>query len=238
MLTENHTYYVTFIVCDNAGNCAYHDPDGNDDKVELAEITVDTIDPEYVEARTGLKWDSTDEEYDDDRSYIQVIFNDLTTLNTATVEIDDFVVEGHSIMDVHMFENPDSDDKLDADWHARYGEDGNNNRRGIARYRDIENSVFIELEDELLADETPDVTIVPNGIEDAAGNEQDTGEQEADDWISPKFAIVSITSELETAQDEILAGDGDQVTVVVTADERLDATRPSVTVHYVNADRG
>ena len=235
VLTENHTYYVTFIVCDNAGNCAYHDPDGNDDKVELAEITVDTIDPEYVEARTGLKWDSTDEEYDDDRSFIQVIFNDLTTLNTATVEIDDFVVEGHSIMDIHMFENPDSDDKLDADWHARYGEDGNDNRRGIARYRDIENSVFIELQDELLADETPDVTIVPNGIEDAAGNEQDTGEQEADDWISPEFAIVSITSELETAQDEILAGDGDQVTVVVTADERLDATRPSVTVHYVRA---
>ena len=235
VLTENHTYYVTFIVCDNAGNCAYHDPDGNDNEVELAEITVDTVDPEYVEARTGLKWDSTDEEYDDDRSYIQVIFDDLTTLNTATVEIDDFVVEGHSIKDVHMFENPDSDDKKDEDWHARYGKDGNDTRRGIARYRDIENSVFIELEDELLADETPDVTIVPNGIEDAAGNEQDTGEQEADDWISPKFMIVSVTSELETAQDEILAGDGDQVTVVVTADERLDATRPSVTVHYVNA---
>ena len=31
VLTENQTYYVTFIVCDNAGNCAYHDPDGNDD---------------------------------------------------------------------------------------------------------------------------------------------------------------------------------------------------------------
>ena len=109
------------------------------------------------------------------------------------------------------------------------------------RYRDIENSVFIELEDDLLADETPDITIVPNGVEDDAGNEQDgdgkgADGEDADDWISPKFTIVSITSTLETSQDEVLAGDGDEVTVTVTADERLDQTRPTVMVTYVNAD--
>ena len=226
VLRENKIFYVTFVACDNAGNCSFFDPDGNDESEELAQITVDTLDPVFVEARTGLTWDSTDSEYDDNRSFIQVIFNDLTKLNTETVEIDDFVVEGHTIKDVHIFENPDSDDKLDADWHARYGKDGNDNRRGIARYRDIENSVFVELEDELLADETPDVTIVPNGVEDKAGNEQDDGDHEADDWISPAFTIVSIVSTLETAQDQILAGDGDEVTVTVTADERLDSTRP------------
>ena len=100
------------------------------------------------------------------------------------------------------------------------------NLRKIARYRDIENSVFIELEDELLADETPDVTIVPNGVEDKAGNEQDDGDHEADDWISPTFTIVSIVSTRETSQDEVLAGDDDEVTVVVTADERLDQHAP------------
>ena len=237
VLTENQTYYVTFIVCDNAGNCAYHDPDGNDDEEELAEITVDTEEPDFVEARTGLKWDSTDNEYDDDRSYIQVIFNDLTTLNAATVEVDDFVVEGHTIKSVTVHENPDDDD---VDWadSGRYAHEGMKNLRYIDRYRDLENAVFIELEDELLADETPDVTIVPNGVEDGAGNEQDDGDHEADDWISPKFTIVSITSTLETAQDEILAGDGDEITVVVTADERLDQTRPTVTVTYVNAPSG
>ena len=47
---------------------------------------------------------------------------------------------------------------------------------------------------------------------------------------------MSITSTLETAQDEVLAGDGDEVTLVVTADERLDATRPTVSVTYVNAN--
>ena len=237
VLTENDTYYVTFIVCDNAGNCAYHDPDGNDDNEELAEITVDTEDPVFVEARTGLNWDSTDNEYDDDRNYIQVIFNDLTTLNPSTVEVDDFVVEGHTIESVTVYENPDADD---VDWadSGRYAEGGNNNKRHMSEYRDLENAVFIELADELLADETPDVTIVPNGVEDGAGNEQDDGDQEADDWISPKFTVVSITSTLETAQDDVLAGDGDEITLVVTADERLDATRPTVTVTYVNAPAG
>ena len=237
VLRENKTYFVSFIACDNAGNCAFYDPDGNDDAEELAEITVDTEDPVFVEARTGLTWDSTDNEYDDNRSYIQVIFNDLTTLNTATVEIDDFVVEGHTITDVHVFENPDDDD---VDWadSGRYAATGSTNKRGIDRYRDLENVVFIELADELLADETPDVTVVPNGVEDQAGNEQDDGDHEADDWISPAFTIVSIVSTRETSQDEILAGDDDEVTVVVTSDERLDSTRPTVTVTYVNAPAG
>ena len=234
VLREDRIFYVTFVACDNAGNCSFFDPDGNDESVELAEITVDTLDPIFVEARTGLTWDSTDNEYDDNRSFIQVIFNDLTKLNTETVEIDDFVVEGHSIKDVHIFENPDDED---ATW-GRYGATGHPNKRGIARYRDIENSVFVELEDELLADETPDVTIVPNGVEDSAGNEQDDGDHEADDWISPAFTIVSIVSTRETTQDQVLAGDDDEVTIVVTTDERLDSTRPTVAVTYVNAPAG
>ena len=237
VLRENKKYYVTFIACDNAGNCSFYDPDGNDDAEELAQITVDTEDPVFVEARTGLTWDSTDNKYDDNRSFIQVIFNDLTTLNTATVETDDFVVEGHTIKDVHIFENPDDDD-VDWDDSDRYAIESVKNLRKIYRYRDLENVVFIELADELLADETPDVTIVPNGVEDSAGNEQDDGDHEADDWISPKFTIVSIVSTLETSQDEVLAGDGDEVTVVVTTDERLDSTRPTVTVTYVNAPAG
>ena len=235
VLTENEIYFVTFIVCDNAGNCAFHDPDGNDAAEELAQITVDTEEPVFVEARTGVTWDEGDSEYDDNRSFVQVIFNELTKLNPATVEVDDFVVEGHTIKDVHIYENPDDDD---AKWATRFAQGSRNNKRDTPMYHDIENSVFIELEDELLADETPDVTIVPNGVEDAAGNEQDDGDHEADDWISPKFTIVSIVSPRETGQEQVLAGEDEEVVVTVTADERLDATRPTVTVTYVNAPAG
>ena len=235
VLTENEVYYVTFIVCDNAGNCSFYDPEGNDDTEELAKITVDTKEPEFVEARTGVAWDATDNEYGDNRSYIQLIFDELTSLNRDTVETDDFVVEGHTIADVHMFDTPDDEDVAwsDSGRYVNNSPKGTNGRKSL--YFDIENTVFIELADELLADETPDVTIVPNGVEDAAGNEQDDGDEEAEDWIAPEFTIVSIVSPRETGQSQVLVGDDEEVIVTVTTDERLDQTRPDVTVTYVNA---
>ena len=64
-----------------------------------------------MEARTGVKWNSSDNEYDDDRSFIQVIFDDLTPLNDETVETDDFVVEGHTVKAVYVY-SPDDEDTL------------------------------------------------------------------------------------------------------------------------------
>ena len=248
VLVKNQIFYVTYIACDNAGNCTAYDPDGNDDEVELAEITIDTELPHFVEARTGVKWDTGDNKYDDDRSFIQVIFDDLTPLNDETVETDDFVVEGHNVIAVHVF-SPDTDDTLWGDENSdgtldlstsptRFANGGPSSAWGTrdALYRMINRTVFLELEDELLADEEPDVTVVPNGIEDKAGNEQDDGDQTADDWIAPAFTIVSIIAQdtPEGAPNQ-LAGDGDEVLVTVTSDERLDQTRPDVDVRFVDA---
>ena len=248
VLVKNEIFYVTFIACDRAGNCASYDPDGNDNDVELAKITIDTEVPEFVEARTGVKWDSSDNEYGDDRSFIQVIFDDLTPLNEETVEADDFVVQGHTVKAVYVY-SPDDEDTLWADENSdgtldegtdptRYANGGPNSEWGDrgALYRKIDRTVFLELEDELLADETPDVTIIPNGVEDQAGNEQDDGDVEAKDWIAPRFTIISIVAaDTPEGASNQLAGDGDEVTVMVTSDERLDQTRPEVTVTYVDA---
>ena len=248
VLVKNEIFYVTFIACDRAGNCASYDPDGNDNDVELAKITIDTEVPEFVEARTGVKWDSSDNEYGDDRSFIQVIFDDLTPLNEETVESDDFVVEGHTVKAVYIY-SPDDEDTLWADENSdgtlnedtdptRYAKGGPSSEWGDggALYRKIDRTVFLELEDELLADETPDVTIIPNGVEDQAGNEQDDGDVEAKDWIAPRFVVVSIVAaDTPEGASNQLAGDGDEVTVMVTSDERLDQTRPTVTVTYVDA---
>ncbi len=235
VLDEDKVFYVTFVAVDRAGNMAYFDPDGSDDEVEYAEIVIDVDEPDLYEARAGVTWDEGDEEYDDDRSVIQVIFNDLTELNPATVEIDDFVVEGHTIVAANVYEQPD--DWSDTSRYATGGELRYRNPDGLRLRQSIETSVFLHLEDELQADETPDVTLVPNGIEDAAGNEQDDGEAEADDWISPAFTIVSIVSPRETTEnpDKVLAGDGDEVVFNVTVDERLSTARPTVTVSYVDA---
>ena len=235
VLDDNKIFYVTFVAVDRAGNMIYFDPDGSDDDVEYAKIVIDTGDPQLYEARAGVTWDEGDEEYDDDRSVIQVIFNDLTQLNPATVEIDDFVVEGHTIVAANVYEQPD--DWTDDSRYASGGEMKYRDPDGLRLRQSIDTSVFLHLEDELQADETPDVTLVPNGIEDVAGNEQDDGEAEADDWISPAFTIVSIVSPRTTTENpnKVLAGDGDEVVFNVTVDERLNTARPTVTVSYVDA---
>ena len=218
VLDENVVRYVTFIVCDNAGNCAMYTPDQNDTDEALAQITIDTVDPKLVEARTGIKWDDIDEELDDNnKTWIQVIFEDLSPLDEDTVETDDFVVEGHTVKDVKT-----------------YGDDADEGEGAKTR-----RMVFIELEDELAPDETPDVTLVPNGIADKAGNEQDDGEAEAKDYIAPSFTVVSIVApRTPEGESDQLAGDDDEVVITITSDERIVETRPSVTVSYVNAPSG
>ena len=215
VLNENVVRYVTFIVCDNAGNCAMYTPDQNDTDEALAEITIDTVDPKLVEARTGIKWDDIDEELDDNnKTWIQVIFEDLSPLDEDSVETDDFVVEGHTVKDVKT-----------------YGDDADEGEGANAR-----RMVFVELEDELAPDETPDVTLVPNGIADKAGNEQDDGEAEAKDYIAPSFTVVSIVGpRTPEGSSDHLAGDDDEVMITITSDERIVETRPNVTVSYVNA---
>ena len=218
VLDENVVRYVTFIVCDNAGNCAMYTPDQNDTDEALAQITIDTVDPKLVEARTGIKWDDIDEELDDNnKTWIQVIFEDLSPIDEDTVESDDFVVEGHTVKDVKT-----------------YGDDADEGEGAKTR-----RMVFIELEDELAPDETPDVTLVPNGIADKAGNEQDDGEAEAKDYIAPSFTVVSVVApRTPEGSSNQLAGDDDEVVITITSDERIVETRPSVTVSYVNAPSG
>ena len=245
VLRENMAHYVTFIVCDNAGNCAMYTPDENKEKEALAEITIDDQDPDLIEARTGVKWDSTDSKYDDDPTFIQLLFNDLTALDPTSVEADDFDIEGHTIKAVYWYDVSDNDDDTawgdgdDSTTPSRYAMGGSTTLRGHPLRQSIRNTVFIELEDELAPDETPDVTIVPNGVLDSAGNEQDDDDTEADDWIAPSFTVVSMVSPgTPEGSSNQLAGDGDEVMITLTSNERIQQTRPIIEVTYVNAPSG
>ncbi len=234
VLPNNRISYVTFIGCDAAGNCVAYDPDENDRAEAFAEITVDTVDPTIMFARTGVAWDASDNTYDDDRNYIQVIFDDISDLNPDTIEQDDFVVDGHTVVRVYWYDDPDDGE---AGWDNAAGTDTRFDR-GNSAYREIAKSVFLELEEDLLPDATPDVSVVPNGLEDAAGNEQDDDVKEADDWIAPAFTVQSITSPRETTRDNVLVGEDEKVTIMVTSDERISTTKPLVDVNYVNAPAG
>ena len=211
VLKENERHWVTFVACDAAGNCELYTPDENKTDKALPQITIDTDEPKLIEAYTGIMWDETDEKLDyDNPTWIQVIFDDLSPLNDDTIEADDFVVQGHTVKDAKRYE----DDADDGD------------RR----------MVFLELEDQLAPDEEPDVTLVPNGVADIAGNDQDEGEAEAKDRISPSFTVVSIVSPgTPEGSSNVLAGDGEEVVISITSDERIRQTQPEVTITYVNA---
>ena len=227
VLDENDHHYVTFIVCDAAGNCALYTPDNNEVEEAFAQITVDTEDPEIYEARTGIMWDATDEELDKNNpTWIQVIFTDLSVIDEDSVEADDFVVKGHTVKDAKRY-----GDDADGD-AARLAEDGTDPGN-----QNTWRSIFLELEDELAPDEEPNVSVVPNGISDKAGNEQDDGDKDAKDYIAPSFTVVSIVSPRtpDAGMDDQLAGEDDEVVITLMSDERIQETRPKVTVTYVNA---
>ena len=248
VLAENKTHFVTFIACDKAGNCELYTPDENNTDEALAQITIDTVAPKLVEARTGVAWDNTDKAYDANRSFVQIVFMDLTALDPTSIEPDDFVVEGHTIKKAHWYDVKDNHADVcwtkgtcDPNSDDRFALEGKNNTtdRGGKLRQQIRNAVFLELEDQLAPDETPDVTLVPNGISDSAGKEQDDGDVEADDWIAPGFTIVvNPTARTPEGSANVLAGEGDEVVINLTSDERIVQTRPNVEVHYVNAPKG
>ena len=230
VLDANEHHYVTFVVCDEAGNCALYTPDSNEVDEAFAKITVDTDDPVLFEARTGIMWDTTDEELDKNNpTWIQVIFKDLSVIDEDSVEADDFVVKGHTVKDAKRY-----GDDADGD-NARLAGDGTDPGN-----ENTWRSIFLELEDELAPDEEPNVSVVPNGILDKAGNEQDDGDEDAKDYIAPSFTVVSIVSPRtpDAGMDDQLAGEDDEVVITLTSDERIQETRPSVTITHVNAPAG
>lgn len=227
VLDVNRHHYVTFIVCDVAGNCALYTPDNNEVEEAFAKITVDTGDPLLHEARTGIMWDTTDEKLDKNNpTWIQVIFRDLSVIDEDSVEADDFVVKGHTVKDAKRYSD-------DADGDNARLDDDPSDPGNVNTWR----SIFLELEDELAPDEEPNVSVVPNGIMDKAGNEQDDGDVDAKDYIAPSFTVVSIVSPRtpDAGMDDQLAGEDDEVVITLMSDERIQETRPKVTVTHVDA---
>ena len=221
VLASNATRYVTMVTFDNAGNYLVHD--GDDDTGEaMLKITTDTIDPVLTTARTGVSWDSVDDEYDTDRDWIQAMFTDTNDLDSASIDDDDIVVEGHTVKRVQWFDVDPDDVTEDFDGSVV----GYQAVTGFAQWQLIRHHVFIQLEDDLDPDETPDVNIVPDGIDDEAGNNLDSDDVEADDTISPIFTIESI---IGPHDPKLLAGEDEEMEVTFTSDEDIDGD-PTVTV--------
>lgn len=208
------TTFVTVAAIDKAGNLTILDIDDDDEDVVFAQYTVDDSDPSLGDgdANTGIAFNDTDVELDtNERDWIQLIFSDETDLDGDSIQAADFLVEGHTVIDAEWYDEDPTD--LDGD--------------GVDDV--IRRMVFLQLADELDADEEPDVFVVPGsgGILDEAGNDLTSDDIGSDDNIGPEFEV--------TSQSHDLAGDGDEVVLTISADEGLQGDEPSVTVESVES---
>ena len=270
------TYYIGLIAYDNAGNAEILDADDTDNTVALAQIDIDETDPDFTSIRTGVAYNSADDEYsDDERDWIQVILKDATDLDPDTIDADDFVVEGHTVIRAVWYDvdpeeiagAPDSGAAAtaagpkDADGNTKAvcskdggvadcnvagaeilrpaswipGQPVSNIRPDNNGFFFIRNAIFLQLDDELDPDEEPQVNVVPDGVDDQAGNTIDDGEKDATDLIPPGFTVVSLEGPIPGKP--LLAGEDDGVDMVIISDEEL-SKKPTVTVTKVNAPDG
>ena len=206
--------FVTVAALDLAGNLTILDVDDDDEDVVFAQYTVDDADPslEDGEANTGIAFNDEDIELDtNEREWIQLIFEDETDLDGDSIEAADFLVEGHSVVGADWFDEDPVD--LDGD--------------GVDDV--IRRMVFLELADELDADEEPEVFVVPGsgGVLDEAGNDLTSDSIEANDNIGPEFEVVD--------QSDDLAGEDDEITFTISSDEDLEGDEPDVSVESVES---
>lgn len=103
----------------------------------------------------------------------------------------------------------------------------------------VKRTVFVQLEDEVDSDEDDfDVTVVPNGIDDEAGNTLDGGnnaEGSAEDWIAPSFQVLEMTGGRTNSDGKTLVGEDEEVELIITSDEDL-GDEPEVLVTYIDCE--
>jgi len=222
---------------------------------------VDTTAPQIFIIRTGVAWDSIAKEFkSNERDWLQVVFKDANDLDPASIDRDDFVVDGHTVRKVQWFDvdpeeingGPNSlvphprgpqnihgirsfgcsySDELvpctmpgsrilrPASW---IGEPETVNRLETNRDAMIRNMVFVQLQDDLDSGETPEVKIVPDGVDDVFGNTQDSVQFNARDFIDPEITILELFSPNPFSDlSHAIVGEGDGIELIVTTDESL-----------------
>jgi len=204
--------FISVTAADNAGNVSYFDADRLTAGDQMAFLVIDVDPPVFDGSFTGVGWDNIAKAltFDDPNSIIVLFTDTLTDLDAGSVDKSDFSVVGNTVTDADVFSGnvTSSVDGLES--------------------VEVAKAVFLTLGTALAADETPTVSVVGDGVDDEAGNDQGGGSGTASDRISPAITIDSITPGL--------AGDGGTVVIKISSDEPLD--NDDITVAIYNAQDG
>ena len=101
-------YLYQLVATDRAGNTAMTDADSDtENAAEPYVFRVDDTEPDLVEVRTGITWDSQEDKETVDRSYIALEFEAGGPDALSDVDTDRITVDGHTIVGViHPSERP------------------------------------------------------------------------------------------------------------------------------------
>ena len=199
---------------DNAGNESIFDADETADGIQMAKVIIDRDAPTLRDAFTGVWYDSVGKElrFNDPKKIIVLFDTGLTNLDPASVEASDFAVGSHDVVKAEVFDS-DPATSIVAELETV----------------NIRSSVFLTLQNELGADETPQVAIIGDGVKDKAGNTQVSGQVSASDAIAPP--VIAAEPAVSVAEGD--AGETAVADVLVTLSVRH--THP-VSVQYDTSD--
>lgn len=206
---------------DRVGNLTRSDADPSEEGDDDYTITVDTVKPEFGDARTGVSYNPSTKKEIVNRSSVAVTIRNGSTGtddDLSAVDYEDFRVEGHAVTGVIHADVKADCDNTDPKKQLPQDIRGDCVTRPKAR-------IYLQLADELAPSETPDVEMLGGAVVDLAGNANDPSTVQADDRIAPGLTV-TITSGSDASGRPVIRK-SDEITVKVVSDEEL-RRRPAV----------
>ena len=165
-------YFMEVAAKDRAGNETVTDASYDDDGNQPYEFTVDDTEPSVVQVLAGVGYDTRDDKEVANRKSIMVDFGEPVR---SGIDPERITVAGHRV------ESVVHPGRLSGDETATDIE-GN-------QIDDPRSRIYLQLEDELASDETPDVLLFGGIVYDLAGNPNDSGDFRTQDSVAPLFTV-------------------------------------------------
>ncbi len=238
----NTKYEWQVTVKDRVGNAYTTDADSDKDGDQPFTFALDDEDPEISEVRTGVMFDASSNPPKEkaDRSWIALSISNKDAggpdrVDRSSVQASDFTVSGATVVDAVVPTNSDECDPSD-DPDTNVDETANDIKDidGVCGF-DPRARIYLQLAEELEADQKPTIQVLGGVFMDVAGNtnvvQSKSGSSQITDKIAPRVSI-TVTASGDATNRPATDEDG-EFTIRVTSDEDL-ARFPKVWLATIN----
>ncbi len=164
-------YEMRITARDRAGNETVTDI-SDDDGIQDYWFEIDDTEPSVRVVQAGVGYDLSDEKEVPDRRSIMLDFGRPVR---SGIDHEQFTVSGHRVVGiVHPGRLSDGEMASDIEGNRIY---------------DPRSRIYLQLENDLASDETPDVLLFGGIVYDLAGNPNDSVDRTAEDHVAPSFTV-------------------------------------------------